>query len=356
MADEIDFREAMTALPSAVIIFDPIGAQADFVNIAAMELIGASQSNPDWGRLISAILDQEPAPSGAERTVEFAFARRDGRTILLRGVLRNCAFEGRRQVLVVLHEMSKARDAELKVMHSAKLATLGEMATAIAHEANQPLAVIKMAAANARRMLESGETGEPLKAKLQRISDQVDRIKRIADQVRRYGRMASRLQDRVGVHEALGLAVGLVGEQYRASGIKLQIDLSFSPDVEVLGEQTMLEQVFVNLLVNARDAIEGRTRTVGQRLVTIDGHLGEGAVIIQVSDNGGGIRPEILDQVFEPFATTKPADKGTGLGLSMSRNIIRDMHGDIRAENFGPGARFTIRLPMASTVAHEAAA
>jgi C4-dicarboxylate-specific signal transduction histidine kinase len=245
--------------------------------------------------------------------------------------------------------VSKTRDAELQVMEAAKLAMLGEMATAIAHETNQPLAVIKMAVANAERLVANGADSDAVSAKLTRISDQVDRIKRITDQVRRYGRMASRQEEPFDLSDAIGLAIGFVAEQYRGAGIRLKIDLDLPPALAVAGEQTMFEQVIVNLLVNARDAFEGERDSTVPPLVIVHAAIAGDGVIISIADNAGGIRPDMLAKVFEPFATTKPAGKGTGLGLSMSRSIVRDMRGDIEAANEGAGARFVIRLPIADT-------
>jgi C4-dicarboxylate-specific signal transduction histidine kinase len=232
-------------------------------------------------------------------------------------------------------------------MQSAKLATLGEMATAIAHETNQPLAVIKMAVANARRLILAGVVGDALLAKLARIDGQVDRVKTITDQIRRYGRPASRQQEPFGVEKALTLAIGFVAEQYRAAGIRLDIQLDLPDELRISGEQTMFEQVIVNLLINARDAIASADGDRPPPIVWVRAKVESETLLITVEDNAGGIRPDMLTKLFEPFRTTKPAGKGTGLGLSLSRSILRDMAGDIEAENVALGARFRIRLPIA---------
>jgi C4-dicarboxylate-specific signal transduction histidine kinase len=275
----------------------------------------------------------------------------------LRGSLCDILWEGQHRQLLALADISKTRDAELQVMQAAKLATLGEMATAIAHETNQPLAVIKMAVANAERLVANGADGDAVTAKLTRISDQVDRIKRITDQVRRYGRMASRQEEPFDLHNAIGLAIGFVAEQYRAAGIRLKIDLDLPPALTVAGEQTMFEQVIVNILVNARDAFESRRDGAVAPLVVVHAVTAGNSVVIIITDNAGGIRADMVAKVFEPFATTKPDGQGTGLGLSMSRSIVRDMRGDIDATNEGDGAMFTIRLPIAgiAVTQHQAA-
>jgi len=115
----------------------------------------------------------------------------------------------------------------------------------------------------------------------------------------------------------------------------------------VAGEQTMFEQVIVNILVNARDAFEGERDSSEAPLVVVHAVTAGSHVVISITDNAGGIRSDMVARIFEPFATTKPDGKGTGLGLSMSRSIVRDMRGDIEATNKGEGAMFTIRLPIA---------
>jgi C4-dicarboxylate-specific signal transduction histidine kinase len=169
--------------------------------------------------------------------------------------------------------------------------------------------------------------------------------------------MASRQEEPFDLHDAIGLAIGFVAEQYRAAGIPLKIDLDLPPALAVAGEQTMFEQVIVNLLVNGRDAFEGERNSVVPPLVIVHAATAGDNVVISVTDNAGGIRPDMLAKVFEPFTTTKPAGKGTGLGLSMARSIVRDMRGDIEATNEGAGAKFAIRLPIAgATMARHQAA
>lgn len=348
-AMESNFRAAIEAIPAAVLIFDPVTLLPSFVNPAAAGIMGVPATHPDWVRLTRA------AKAGAKETerrdvraVHITIPRPSGEVRSLRGMMCDIVWEGESRRLLALADITKSRDAELHMMQTAKLATLGEMATAIAHETNQPLAVIKMAVSNAKRLLENGSDAAAVAAKLDRIGSQVDRVKRITDQVRRYGRPASRRSEPFALSIAVNLAIGFVAEQYRASGIRLAIQLDLPNELLVLGEQTMFEQVIVNLLINARDALEGAQSRPPAPLVSVRGSvLGEWAVL-EVEDNAGGIRADMLGRIFEPFTTTKPADKGTGLGLSMSRGIVRDMRGEIEAENVGPGARFVIRLPIAA--------
>ena len=259
-ATESNFRAAIEVIPAGIVIFDGASQAISFVNPAAAALIDKSPLHPDWQRLTGAVVGaSEPLPHQRIQSVNVAFSRPGGQVISLRVSLCDITWEGRKKRLLAFTDVSKIRDAELQVMQAAKLAMLGEMATAIAHETNQPLAVIKMAAANAMRIVKNGAAGGALLAtKLKRISDQVDRVKRITDQVRRYGRLASLQQEPFRLREAIALAAGFVAEQYRAAGIALDIDLDLTPDLSVVGEQVMFEQVVVNILVNARDAFTRR--------------------------------------------------------------------------------------------------
>jgi len=220
------------------------------------------------------------------------------------------------------------------------------MATAIAHELNQPLAVIRMAVANAHRLLAGGGERSIIAAKLDRVTTQVDRAKRIIDQVRRYGRMPSETGETFSLRQAIELAAGFVAEQYRSFGIRLAIQLDIPADLTVSGEQAIFEQVIVNLLVNARDAFDmqapQRVRSVWLR-ARPDGER----AIIEVEDDAGGISPDVMARLFEPFSSSNASAKGTGLGLALARSVVRDMHGQITAENVRNGACFTLLLPVA---------
>ena len=342
---EHNFRAVIETIPAIVVIFDPVTSAVRFVNQAAGAIVDHSPAHPDWEALTRAAVESAQGRlDGDMHEVNVSIAREAGEVVSLRGGLREVVWKGRSQYLLALADVTKVRDAELQLMQAAKLATLGEMATAIAHETNQPLSVIKMAVANARRLV-GGETRETaLVAKLDRIDDQVERVRRITDQIRRYGRMNGVQREPFAVRSAVDLAISFIAEQYRASGIRLNLHLDFPADVAATGEQTMFEQVVVNILVNARDALEAADG-VGRPAVTVRGSMVGSHIWIEIEDNAGGISPDILPCIFEPFTTTKPVGKGTGLGMSMSRNIVRDMGGDIKAINTACGARFTIDLP-----------
>jgi signal transduction histidine kinase len=342
-ASEASLRALVEAIPTVIVIIDPTSESPSFINPAAAALIDPAPDHPEWRRLARAAIEGMRA---GRADLELTLQRRGGGAILLRGAGRQVVWEGRAQVLLALADTTQLRHAELQVLQAAKLATLGEMASAIAHELNQPLAVIKMAASNARRLMAGGAASAQIEAKLDRISEQVDRAKRITDQVRRYARLPSQQTVSFALGHAIERAAGFVAEQYRAAGIYLAMAVDLPAELKVLGEETLFEQVIVNLLINARDAFDATAPEGRIPEVRIRAQVFGGEVTIEVADNAGGIRADILGRLFEPFATSKPADKGTGLGLSLSRKVIKDMNGTIAAANVGEGARFTICLPV----------
>lgn len=252
-------------------------------------------------------------------------------------------------------DVTDQKYTELALFHKAKLVTLGQMVTAIAHELNQPLNGVRLAAHNAARGLErSGAALPHLVQKLERIQMQVTRAATIIDNMRVFGRRPSHDPKPVDVAVAIKTTLTLLGEQLKLSGIAVECDLA--PDLAaVMGHETVLDQVLVNLLLNAKQAIEEATRrrppivgeTVGRIWIRAANDAEDRNVIIRIEDTGGGIPENIMSRIFEPFFTTKAPGAGTGLGLAISFGIVSDLGGSIVARNVRRGAEFTIRLPVA---------
>jgi PAS domain S-box-containing protein len=237
------------------------------------------------------------------------------------------------------------KEASAQIIQSSKLATLGEMATSVAHELNQPLNVIRMAAGNSRRKISKG-IAEPeyLNDKLKRIEEQTARAAAIIDHMRMFGREAKERPEPVDPRNVVMNALSLMGEQLRLAGIEIVTELPEDCS-SIMGHTIQMEQVILNLFTNARDAMAGKDRKAKIILRVFESRKG---VHITSEDTGGGIPEDVLPRIFEPFYTTKDMGKGTGLGLSVSYGIVRDMNGTIVAENVDDGARFTITLPTVS--------
>ena len=243
-------------------------------------------------------------------------------------------------------EQEKERkESAAQIIQASKLATLGEMATSVAHELNQPLNIIRMAAENSRRKMSKENVAvEYLTDKLQRIEEQTARAAAIIDHMRMFGREATEEPALIDPRNVVTNALDLMGEQLRLAGIEVVTE--FPEDSPcVLGHIIQMEQVVINLLTNARDAMseKGTASTIILRIFSDPKNIH-----ITSEDTGGGIAQNALTRIFEPFYTTKEMGKGTGLGLSVGYGIIRDMGGTITAENINDGARFTITLPRVS--------
>ena len=239
----------------------------------------------------------------------------------------------------------------VRLTQISKLASLGEMATGIAHEINQPLNIIRMSADAVTLMMEQGETSPDfLKTRMETIASQTQRAADIIERMRIFGRRPSEQTVEICPREAALAATGFFREQLRLQGIDLEVDL---PDAcrPVKGDLVQLEQVILNLLTNARDAIEdvvGEANAGTHRItLRIEDRPTEDTIVLSVVDTGCGIREDVLPNLFDPFFTTKEVGKGTGVGLSISYGIVTAMGGSIAAENVDGGARFTVALPAA---------
>lgn len=243
------------------------------------------------------------------------------------------------------------RDAEARAMTAARLASLGEMGAGIAHELKQPLTVIMLAGANAQAAIRRGE-GEKAQARLQRMIDLAQRAALIIDHLRRFARGdgSGAAAGPIDVTTTVGNALQLLGGSLQEAQITVRTDLP-APALVALGHPLALEQVLVNLIGNARDAVSGLSPGPDRCIAIAGWPVSPQQVRITVSDNGGGIPGDMLARLFEPFVTTKGPDRGTGLGLSVSRGLIAAMGGAITAANAGEGACLTITLPAAPQAA-----
>jgi len=184
------------------------------------------------------------------------------------------------------------------------------------------------------------------------LLDDIQKIRYIIEHIRTFSREqgVTRLED-VDVNKVIKDALLITKTQYKKLNIKLSVQLHENPGL-TLGNSYKLEQVILNLLSNARDAVEQmhKTRLAGNREIIVSSYEKDNNVIcIKVEDNGSGIEQDEMEKIFEPFYTSKPPDRGTGLGLSISYGIIKEMNGDIIVQsNPGEFTRFIVSLPKIS--------
>ncbi len=253
------------------------------------------------------------------------------------------------EVQAVGRDNTEVRRSQQQLTQSAKMATLGEMATGLAHEINQPLNVMRMAIVNVLKRLSNGDVQiDYLTEKLQRIDAQVQRAARVVDHMRVFGRRSEVEQQPFDPAQALEGTLSLLSEGLRGKGVEVRLSQADIP-VQVKGYVDQLEQVLINLMVNARDALLSQREKNPELRPWIAVHTDHDSrhVRIWVEDNGGGIDPRLLERIFEPFFTTKPIGVGTGLGLSVSYGIVENMGGRLSVSNGEHGARFCVELPRA---------
>jgi two-component system NtrC family sensor kinase len=244
-----------------------------------------------------------------------------------------------------IEEAVRERDALSRdLLRSAKLASLGEMATGLAHEINNPLAIISAEQTNIVDLVGEidapGEAGAEILDSARRCLRQVERCAVVTSKMLQFGRQAEARRRPTDVQPRLEEIARLMGGQAVLRGVDLQLEVE--PGLPpLLLDPTEIEQVLVNLVHNALQATGsgGRVRITARR---------EGStVLLQVADSGCGIPPENLERVFQPFFTTKPLGEGTGLGLAVCYGIVQSWGGTIRAESEpGQGTVMTIRLPL----------
>ncbi len=236
---------------------------------------------------------------------------------------------------------AELRQAQEGLVHAAKMAALGQMSAALAHEINQPLTALQMQLGSLRLLLDSGRP-EAVRDGLQRIDGLLQRMAALTGHLKTFARKTpAGLSERLCLGDVLEQALQLLAPRMRSEQVELRTQID--DEAEVLGDAIRIEQVILNLLHNALDAMaESETRILLVRIVREDD-----GCLLSVEDSGGGIAEETLGRVFEPFFTTKPVGQGLGLGLAVSYGIVRDLGGTLEAHNGELGAVFTLRLPAA---------
>lgn len=244
--------------------------------------------------------------------------------------------------LKVAQRTAELRAAQNDLVHAGKLAVLGQMSAGLVHELNQPLAALHTLSDNAAVLVERGRFDEA-RGNLQRIGHMVARLGRLTSQLKVFAHKSEQAPVAVPVRVAVQGALTLLSVRLRDEAIEVETRVD-PPDLAVLAEEVRLEQVLVNLIGNAVDAMSGGDV---RRLEIVANARGEAAEI-EVRNSGPGIDPAILPRLFEPFVTSKPPGKGLGLGLVISTHIVRGFGGNLRARNLSPaGVVFTVELPRA---------
>lgn len=237
------------------------------------------------------------------------------------------------------------RSTQNELIQAGKLAALGQMSAALSHELNQPLTAIKSYAENARTYLKRDKISQA-DQNIGYISDMSDRMAELGSHLRNFARKPRQVVDAVDLKSVIDGVHLLIDPRLKADGAELVV-LGFEENSFVLGGQNRLQQVLLNLINNALDAMADRNSPV----VIIKAMASDDGISISVRDTGTGLEDEVAAEMFDPFFTTKGVNEGLGLGLSISYNIVRDFGGHISAKNHSDGgAIFTVWLKRAQQV------
>lgn len=234
------------------------------------------------------------------------------------------------------------RAAQDELVQAGKLAVIGQLSAGLAHELNQPLAALRTLSANAAKFLQRGDV-TTARSNLDRIGQLVDGMGQLTGQLKSFARKSTGAPRPVAVRQAVANALFLLDQRLRRAALEPEIDMP-DEDIFALCDPNRLEQVLVNLIGNALDAMEGQPEPA----LRLRGRQADGRVRIEVRDHGPGLAGEAHQRLFEPFFTTKEAGSGLGLGLAISAGIVRDFGGALTGANHPrDGAVFTLDIPAA---------
>ena len=255
-------------------------------------------------------------------------------------------------IIANIADITDSIQAEAQLIQASKMATLGEMSAGMAHELNQPLNAIRIGSDLLKKMVARGQSLDPeLAGKVSgEIGAQVERAANIINHLREFGRKSDLDElEKVNINKPINDVFTVLGQQLKLRQITVNLDLDENIP-PILGVRNRLEQVFINLVMNARDAIEEKREMAHgetpEGVLSIRSYQEDGKVVAVVRDNGNGMPESVKEKIFEPFFTTKEITKGTGLGLSISYGIIKDYEGAIEVESMaGSGTIFKISFP-----------
>lgn len=268
---------------------------------------------------------------------------KSGREFPIEVSLSRCKIDGRSVLTAIIFDITERKHMEAQLHQSSKLAAIGELISGVTHEINNPLAVV---IGYSEMMLEEPDLDEESKKAVESINREAERARKVIQNLLSFARKHNPEKEQIQANDVLDTTLGLVS--YELTKNKVNVIQNLNPDLpEIVADPNQLQQVFMNLIMNALHALEDSS---DERNLTIISKIKDGRkdfLQLIFEDSGPGIPADILPKIFDPFYTSKPKGKGTGLGLSVSFGIIKEHGGDIYAENTGSkGARFIIDLPI----------
>jgi PAS domain S-box-containing protein len=355
---EESFRAIIERSPDLVLVHRD--EKIAYANPALLRHLGIGEASAIVGEDLSAIVcpdDSGRRPKVEPDTpVEQRWRKKNGDTIPVEVVRLSASFEGAPAVVEIARDITERKHIATAMIEMDRMAAIGILAAGVAHEINNPLAYVL---ANLEYVTSEVETliAEIPKASNARLEPRVTdlrqavadmshgarRVRDIVQDLRTFSRSDEDKVAMIDVRHVLDSSIRMATVQirHRAKVIKAYADVPL-----VLANESRLGQVFLNLVINAAQAVPDGALDMNK--ITLETRFEDGAIVVAVSDTGVGIAPETLPRIFEPFFTTKPVGQGTGLGLAICRRIVRAIGGDIGVESTpGRGTTFTVRLPPA---------
>jgi PAS domain S-box-containing protein len=361
---EEKYRTMLNASPDGIILIDSKGVIIEVSEIA-MELFGAETFEELVGKKIAHFVrteENKTMKEMIEKTMEeglvrnFEISIKKKNQTLFPAELSSTLIHGpdgtHPSLMIIVRDISQRKKAETKQMHTDRMINLGEMASGIAHEINQPLNIISMVLD--KILFETARNEkidiEFLKEKSDKIFENIIRIRNIIDHIRAFSRSHDDyVLSAFNLNTSIENAVSMIKEQFKHIGIVLDLQLD-EHIPQLVGNTYKFEQVIVNLLTNAKDAVvekKGKFPEYDQMKIAIKSFQEKQTIIVEVTDNGIGINDDDLNNVILPFYTTKEEGKGTGLGLSICYQIIKEMGGTIDiTSNKGSGTNIKLELEL----------
>jgi PAS domain S-box-containing protein len=366
---EASLRSVLHATPDGIIVHSE--GRYLFLNPAAVAQLGLAPGTDLVGREIYDQVKDDEAAEVRERIQEmfrsgqpapvrdFHFRRADGELLVGEVASIPAIFDGKPAIISIIRDVGEQRRIQSQLFLADRLATVGTLAVGVAHEINNPLSwvmgnlgllsdefdkQVRMREQPGHNPAAVAASRARVRELLGRAQEGTERVRRIVQDLGRFGRSDDDERQSVDVHALLDSSIEIADVQIRH---RARLSRDYQASGFVRGSEARLGQVFLNLLVNAGQAIEpGAPRQNQVRVETCD--LDDGRIEILVSDTGCGMTEAVRQRIFEPFYTTKPAGEGTGIGLAISHSIVTGFGGEILVESeAGRGTRFRVRLQRA---------
>jgi PAS domain S-box-containing protein len=353
-ASEARFRGVVEGAPDGVVISrDGIVV---FANAAAAQLLGVDPPSALIGRSLAEFLDADGVRNMRERImrlvrgekpeppIEYRATRADGSIVIAEIAALPIDYEGKPAIIAFARDVTERAALQTQLARAERLAAVGTLAAGVAHEINNPLTFVTLGVDALERAIDEGADANKIRGLIHEVRQGSSRVAAIVRELRAFAQSPDDVVGPVDMSAVLAASERLVAHELRG---RARIVRHLQRIPRVLGNAGRLEQVFVNLLVNAVQALpENRPENVIE--ITTRTSV-TGAAIIEVQDNGSGMPPSVLARVFDPFFTTKAPGVGTGLGLSICHRIVSQLGGDISIESIqGKGTMVAVTLPAAT--------